>query len=138
MGILDKTNAVVKIIKDLGNAELLSEIIDLKHEIVDLEEKNLKLRQENNELKKVMALKENLEFSDNAYWIKHEEGYDGPFCAGCADDKGKLIRLVAERGRIPGCPICKIYIAEESRPPDGSDAVNIKVFPSKMSGRINW
>jgi hypothetical protein len=142
MGIIEKTNAIVKIVKDLGNAELLSEIIDLKHEIVDIEEKNLSLRKENNDLKKAFEIKADLEFSDNAYWMKKEGGYDGPFCTGCWDDKHKLIRVTSEPKEVPSCPVCKRYVPEHICQPDFPDdkkEVNSKTpGPVVPRGKKTW
>jgi len=118
MGIIEKVNAVVKLVKDLGNVELLSEIVDLKHEIVDIEEQNLNMRQKISELEEALRTKANLELSDNAYWMKKEGEWDGPFCTGCWDDKRKLMRLTREPGGVPSCPVCKRRVDEHVYPPD--------------------
>ena len=129
MGIIEKANAVVKLVKDLGNVELLSEIVDLKHEIVDIEEQNLSMRKEISELEEALKVKATLEFSDNAYWMKTEGEWDGPFCTGCWDDKRKLIRLTSEPGVVPSCPVCKRYIEEYTYPPD---------YPEDKKKRSEW
>ncbi len=84
-------------------AELLSALADAKIEAISSAEKITEL-----ELK--LKTKQAMTFSNGVYYqLLESKQKEGPFCATCFDDQGKVIRLQNMQGRVGGnwhCLIC--------------------------------
>lgn len=108
MSVLDDAKSVVKLVQDIGNIPLLKEIVNLQSEIVALVQERNDLKTEVQQLKEQIKLKGSLEFEDNAYWLKNEDGTNkGPFCSGCFDRDGKDSRLTNTGFHETfHCPVC--------------------------------
>jgi hypothetical protein len=95
--------------------EMQTRILELLTMIGNSEEEKSRLREQIRELKdrvdsqeKVAVLRDQLTHDRNAYWKAGEEPAH-PYCMGCHDDKGKIIRLI-RLGDAAECPVCqKIY-----------------------------
>ena len=69
-------------------------------EVADLEAENKKLKEE-------IAIREDLEYSDNCYWMQKGEKKDGPFCSRCWDKEKLLIRMHPMGNKAYSrCPSC--------------------------------
>lgn len=112
--------AATDIVKSLRNADISLEKAEMKLKIADLtnaladtkiglsevqdliSEKNNKIR----ELEESIELEKNLEYKDECYFIRKEEGEDeGPFCHRCYDADQKFIHLVNVKHH-KGCYFC--------------------------------
>lgn len=94
------------IFNEAGKIEEYQKILDLIDGQFKLRERIEELKSENLELKNKLTLKDNLEFKNNAYYLKNG---DGPFCQACQDNKDKLIRMlpINSFGNLYDCHICK-------------------------------
>ena len=109
MGIIEEFKEVVKLAQKLDNMELYRKILDLQAEIIRVVEENMQLKAQVKELSKKLTIQETLEFKEEAYWRKLEDGTeDGPFCTSCWDSEQKLIRMIVfkKSGQPKGCPVC--------------------------------
>lgn len=109
--IKENIETAVEIAEKLKNLELKETILNLKEQILSIREENLALKE------KITSdhQKENLIFRDNMYWKKQADGSeDGPFCSGCYDKDGSLIRMHVFR-TVNICPVCdkKIFNPED-------------------------
>ena len=99
-----------------GIIEYRVQLLEIKESLLEAKEDNLNLREENKLLKqKVVELEtqtqEKLTIKEGVYYT---ESGDGPFCTGCYDNKGKLIRVTELTNALMAmgkykCPICKSY-----------------------------
>jgi hypothetical protein len=92
--------ALIPSYKDIKDVIAKSLTVEEQAKIIELMDMNYELREERialkeriKELEEKLALKESLIYKEPAYWIKGSEGFDGPFCQICKDDRGKLVRL---------------------------------------------
>lgn len=97
----------------LKNLEMKAVIVDLQGELLDLKEQVLELRTENVQLKEEAAKRlapPELVVKNNLYYKPNGEG---PFCTGCQDTRGQLVRLTEYEKRLQRlagkwhCPSCK-------------------------------
>ena len=84
-------------------ADLMSALSEAKFEAVENAERIV-------ELENRLKVKDSMFFENGLYFRLVEGGeQDGPFCATCYDDKGKLIRLQNKKGCVGGdwkCEVC--------------------------------
>lgn len=91
---------------------------DLKIKINDLYGENIKLKEENYELKKKLdklaeesEIQSKLVHENNHYFVKTENGNDGPYCTKCWDSEHKLVRIHTGNSshgvQYYTCPNCK-------------------------------
>ena len=102
--------------KNIANAEFSNALADLAMELSELKIKLAGVLEENDQLRRQLDQKQEsaLEFKDFAYF---SASGDGPFCAGCYDSRGKMIRLnkQSEAFTVFGshnCPACKEHFGE--------------------------
>lgn len=107
---ISKRGEFMRIIGELSLnlAETQIKLSDRIREIDDLREQITNLQKENESLKDP---KTKLTVRDGAYYGQDD---DGPFCTGCYDNNGKLIRItdITDAFMPMGkyrCPICKSY-----------------------------
>ncbi len=95
MGILDTARAVSALTRDLGNAELKHQMLELREQIAELYDENLALREQNKELLEKLATRDALVLGGESYWkADGTGGFDGPFCTNCWDGEKTQMRLV--------------------------------------------
>ena len=107
---ISKRGEFMRIIGELSLslAETQIKLSDRIREIDELKEQITNLQKENESLKDP---KTKLIVRDGAYY---GQGDDGPFCTGCYDNNGKLIRITDMTDAFMSlgkyrCPICKSY-----------------------------
>ncbi len=94
MGLYDNIKDVASLIQKADNLELYSKILNVQKEAMDLLEENRNLRNKIYELQEKNKLKDSVEYIEDAYYVKKEDGtYDGPFCRVCWDKDENLIRM---------------------------------------------
>src|SRR5262245_11046427 len=89
-------------------AELTGALADVKIKVARLDEILVERNAEIARLRNIIDTKATLSFEAPYYWTVNDVNKDGPFCATCQDDRGKLIRLQALQP--PGlwrCAACK-------------------------------
>ncbi|MCA9499131.1 MAG: hypothetical protein MRJ67_09320 [Nitrospirales bacterium] len=89
-------------------ADLSLELADTKLRLSEIVVENSDLKEEISRLKHSQGLKSDLKFKDGLYYT--EDG-DGPFCPGCYDSKGEIIRTPEQMGHSRNfgtfkCPKC--------------------------------
>jgi len=102
------------VFNEAGKIEEYQKILDLIDSQFKLRERIEELKRENLTLQNKLEIKENLEFRNNAYYLKNG---DGPFCQACWDDKEKLIRILPTNSynNFYDCHICKNIVNITSR-----------------------
>lgn len=105
-----------EISKNIEDAEFKNVLADLSHEIADtklalavMTEENANLKNELTTLRNSKGQSSNMKFEEFAYF---ESNGDGPFCPGCYDSSGTIIRLSKLSGAFTAfgshtCPSCK-------------------------------
>lgn len=81
-------------------ADLIEALSDAKIRLSETREENQELKEQIKKLEKELLHKDEVEFRDGYYYLKEpsEGKAEGPFCAKCYSDEGKLI-LVSELPR---------------------------------------
>src|SRR6266481_1067076 len=86
-------------VKELGKAEILTDLIDLQNVLLDIQQKqadlmvkNQELFEENRKLKAAADLQQHLTF-DRFYTITGLGTRDGRYCSTCYDVRGQFVRL---------------------------------------------
>jgi hypothetical protein len=113
---------LAKVAQDAGKIDLYQQIIDLQGAILEAIQENgrvviensrltrevERLKQELDEVRREQTDNSTLEYrSDNAYWrIIDGKQTDGPFCAKCKEDEGKLIHMTARGNGFTCCVSC--------------------------------
>lgn len=106
MGVIEDVKEVVKLVQSIDNIDLYRKILDLQAEVTGLVQDKLQLTQQVRDLTEKLAIQGSLEFRDEGYWRKCDDGKeDGPFCTACWDSDKKLVRSVPIRN-VYGCPVC--------------------------------
>lgn len=110
--------AAAGIAQDAGKIPLYSAILDLQATMLELSAKQADLLGENSvlrarisEMEKHLRLREEFEFSRNAYWKRDADHTDGPFCMTCFDSDGKAIRLIHLANDHGKCGVCKNVVS---------------------------
>ena len=68
------------------------------------------MENENRGLKEKINVKENLVHRAEVYFLKKEDGEDGPFCTKCYDTQSFLVRMTDWDQDLKRCPNCgKVY-----------------------------
>ncbi|WP_099361486.1 hypothetical protein [Fredinandcohnia onubensis] len=109
MPILETLKGVGKLVKDIGDIELNSKIIDLQNEVFSLVEENHQLRKRVDELETIESLENSLKVKGHFYYKENGDKEDGPFCTSCWDNNSKLIRCHISDPydiTISTCPVC--------------------------------
>ncbi|MBJ6981951.1 hypothetical protein [Luteimonas sp. MC1572] len=99
--------------KNVENSEFSNALADLGLELAQLKSALATVLDENTRLKAQLAAveapKPDLQFKAGAYF---KDGSDGPYCSGCYDTSGKLVRLSPVPAKLSHiashlCPVCK-------------------------------
>lgn len=97
--------------KNIANAEFSNALANLTVELSELKIQVADLLEENDKLKRALSQKQEapLEFKEFAYF---SDSGDGPFCPGCYDGSGKIVRLAKATAEFSvfgshNCPVCK-------------------------------
>lgn len=116
MGVYSTVKETIKdavtIAQKSDNIQLYKSILDAYNAAIELMSENADLKERIKELEQQQITAKSLEFNNNAYWIKNDDGsVDGPFCSNCWDVERKLVRLhVAIKSNYPKrakCLNCK-------------------------------
>ena len=111
--------AIVQLLKDLlgiakavNNFELNQKLVELQQELMQLQDENRTLKDRVREMEDQRKKGEEVVCANDAYWQEKGAGWDGPFCTGCFDSKGQLVRLtkLEEAFRAIAthhCPVCR-------------------------------
>src|SRR3546814_1021851 len=103
--------------KNIENAEFSNALADLGLELAQLKSELATVIDENTRLKAQLTTaqepKPELEFRAGAYF---KDGTEGPFCSGCYDSNGKLVRMSPVPAKLSHlashlCPVCKATYA---------------------------
>lgn len=98
--------------KNIENAEFSNALADLSLELAKLKAELANVIDENTNLKAQLAIpqlhRQPLEFKCGAYY---QADGDGPFCSGCYDSRGTIIRLTKAPSEFKDmashfCPVC--------------------------------
>jgi hypothetical protein len=102
--------------KALGKSEIISTLIDVQVAMMEvlgeqqkLIDENRMLREQIRSLEEVIEVKRSLEFHQNAYWSRNEDGsLDGPFSTQDWDKSKQIVRL-ADYGRDDFDGVIKVH-----------------------------
>ena len=103
--------------KNIENSEFSNALADLGLELARLKSELATVLDENTRLKAQLATvpepKPELKYKAGAYF---KDGGEGPFCSGCYDSNGKLVRMSPVPGRASRlashlCPVCSATYA---------------------------
>lgn len=102
----------VSLAQKSDNIQLYKSILDAYNAAIDLMSENADLKERIKGLEMQKVTDDKLEFNNNAYWIKREDGtIDGPYCSKCWDVDKKLVRLhvtsTPNRPKKAKCENCK-------------------------------
>ena len=97
MSLIGNVKDVWKVVLQIGNRELTKKFTALQSDAMALAEKNRQLKEENEELKKLLDLREDMEFvEDGSFYVRKSER-DGekviPYCHRCFDSDRKVFHL---------------------------------------------
>ena len=92
MSFLDYFKAAFELAKKAQSVELQSELLSMREGYNTLQEKNIELQARLKELEAGQARAANLEYRAPAYYLKKDNGEDGPFCQRCWDVDRTLVR----------------------------------------------
>lgn len=98
----------------LKNLELKGVVVDLQSQLLDLKEEIIALREENIQLKESQKKQEALPEMTVKDGLYFKPDGDGPFCTGCFDTQGRLVRLAEHEKRVQRlvgrwhCPGCRV------------------------------
>jgi hypothetical protein len=113
MGFIPDYKDIADLLKKGLTLEAQEKIMELRVAALELQEENLKLRERVKQLECKLAISRNLVFEANAglYWTQKPDGSrEGPYCAVCYDEHGRLARLHDGRQRAAGtrwlCMVC--------------------------------
>ncbi len=124
MSIHDKCRTVGGLIANASNPDLLREYNVLLNDVFDLDSQRRDLLNRVKELEDKLALREQLVFERNMYWLKEGENPEGPYCPRCYDGEQALRRMVEfQGGTVYGCPACVFILSS-----DGNDLTDTFVF----------
>lgn len=124
MGWYEALRDAVSVADQLGDTEMRKKLVAVEMECVKLAEDNAFLRQQLLDLREKEQLRENMEFRDNVYWQRLEDGkYEGPYCPKCRDGAQKNTRM-QERSddHYWRCKVCSCSV-EKPGPNPGSRTV---------------
>lgn len=111
--------AIVQLLKDLlgiakavNNFELNQKLVELQQELMQLQDENRTLKDRVRELEDQRKKGEEVLWANDAYWQQKGADWDGPFCTGCFDTDGRLVRLTKLEQAFHGiathhCPACR-------------------------------
>ncbi len=123
MGVIELLKASFEAARKLGSLEVQQKLLEAQQGALDLLDENRSLKEDNAELNRRLKTRGALRFHSNMYWIAGEDGIEeGPYCSGCYDTHGQLIRLHEVDGRLFGCLGCGVVRGKDGSPAAGADA----------------
>ena len=113
--VKDTIKDAVTIAQKSDNIQLYKSILDAYNAAIELMGENVDLKERIKELESQKVTGDMLEFNNNAYWVKKEDGsVDGPFCSKCWDSEKKLVRMhvvnIKEKAKAAKCPNCNSMV----------------------------
>lgn len=84
---------IVELIKKGATVEAQEQIMALREGALALQEENIGLKKRLQELETELAEKASLTFERGVYWLRRENGSEGPYCQRCKDVDSKMVRL---------------------------------------------
>ena len=124
MGIFDTVKVLTDIARQIDNAPLQRQIIDLNAEAVTLYKDNEKLRKENLRLKTAFRKKGQMKVGNDHLWELDKQGkvVGGPYCVTCWERNQEALSMVFCENRCDVvCPICRIPLLAQ-KPPEKFEA----------------
>jgi hypothetical protein len=116
-------------VHEIKNLELYERVLNLNAGIMDLAEENRRLRAEVEEVRKMLTLRENMNFKEPFYY---QEGDEVPFCPSCFESKNPTaVHVIFDFNRADAitwhCPTCKNqFIVKKDRSEKGSARANFR------------
>ena len=108
MVVFDDLKSIAKVLQEAGKIEQYRKILEVQEKLLEMQKRTGELDEENKKLQDKLAIKENLFYKNNAYWIKRGSTKDGPFCSRCWDKNKDLIRMhPMPNTAYADCPECK-------------------------------
>jgi hypothetical protein len=117
--VMPSFSEIFTVLKKTATVEDQQKLIELQEATFGLREEKLRLEQENQQLREELDLRKSVKFEKPFYWhVKDDGSQDGPFCPGCYDQHGKLIRMHEGRNGYMQCTSCKFGCAgpDHARP----------------------
>ncbi len=113
--------------QEIHNLELYQRVLNLHSDIIALVEENNRLRGENEELGKIVALKQAMQFGEPFYY---QEGDETPYCPACWETKNVTVHVTFGVARtndtLWNCPGCKhMYWVKKNRNPEVSAPIRV-------------
>ena len=107
--------------KERSDSETQQQLSKLREATVELKQENVALREEIKRLRKEESAPlapNNLEFSENVYWLLEDNHRLGPFCPHCYSERQRLATLL-NGARFVGktrwiCPVCNHVFDSET------------------------
>lgn len=118
MAMLPDYKEIVELVKKGMDLEAQAKILDWRAEAIRLKEENLGLKDRIKKLEDKLSIEENLDYVAPYYWLKTEEGKDGPFCQHCRDKHNKLIRLQERKKGVWVCEACQKVFTDKDYTPE--------------------
>lgn len=105
MNIYSAAKDAANVLKEAGKISEYQKILDLIDDLFDKREKIEELQGKIKKLEKKLAIGNDYEFKNNAYYNKNG---DGPFCSRCFDKNKDLIRVIKSFNNddFGTCPEC--------------------------------
>lgn len=105
MSLYENLKGIAKVVRQIDNIDLYTQLIDLSAQALDLQNEVVRLTEENQELKKKNDIAERIERHMGLFITLTES--DIMYCSHCWDSKEKLIQVSAnqESGQFT-CPHC--------------------------------
>ena len=115
MGILEDAKQVASAVHEINNLELYQRVLNLRTDILDLVEDNKRLHDENADLKRTLATREQMKFSEPFYYQDDDRT---PFCPACWETKQTAVHAFmvcrTETDTRWDCPSCKhMYLIKD-------------------------
>ena len=104
MGIYETLKSTAAVLREADKIEQYKQILDVIEKLLEMQTQLANLGAENKSLKDKLKIKDDLKYSNNAYWLNTNN--DGPFCTRCWDKNNELIRMKDDSAYYE-CPECK-------------------------------
>jgi hypothetical protein len=97
MSIFDTATSLAKLAQEAGKIDLYKQAVEMMQQITEQQQQIMKLSEDLRSASELLQMRGQTEFFSNARWLKVQSNngtqFDGPFCSGCFDANGKMIRL---------------------------------------------
>ena len=89
MGMYEAIKDGFDVVRASDNVPLLKNFMDIQQGYMQMQKELEQANQKIEELSKQLELKGKLIFQDNMYYVKNDNGLEGPFCSRCYDENKK-------------------------------------------------